>query len=91
MLVRIPGHRIWVDILFKYDKYIQAGSEDELYYFLLRRGHVVSVHSDEEIQIQLNKTAESLKKDGMTTKKISEEISELYGIPISCIEDILFN
>lgn len=89
MLVRIPGHNIWADISFKYDKYIQADSEEELYYFVLRRARVVAIHSDEEIQLQVRKTIDTFKKDGLSTDQIVSEISGLYGIPEGCVEEML--
>lgn len=89
MLIPIPGHKIWAEISFKYEKYIQEDSEEELYYFLLRRARVVNVHSDEEIQTQLRKTICALQRDGISTERIISEISQLYGIPEGCVEEIM--
>ena len=84
------GRRIWVDFEINYEKYIYTGSLEELQAYILKKGHVRSVHSDEEISRDVKRTLLSLLKE-IPKEKAIEEVSLVYGIPHEFVEEILEN
>lgn len=84
-----PARRLWVDISFRYEKYLYAHSTEDLARYILKYGHVDGIYEDEQIAHDVRRTAEAMVRDGVPRRQVIEEVSTLYGIPVVCVEEVL--
>lgn len=84
-----PRRRVWIDVSFHYEKQIYAGAFEDLTRYLLKYGHVDGVYEDEQIAHDVKRTAASMLRDGIRPAQVVEEVSQLYGIPVLCVEEVL--
>ena len=89
MLIPVPEKRIWIDLAFRYERYIPADSTDTLSYYLLRDARVRGVYPAEEISWQVQRTIGAMHRDGVVKERIVSEVSALYGIPEGCVEQMV--
>ncbi|MGB3988435.1 MAG: hypothetical protein WBK67_01950 [Minisyncoccales bacterium] len=82
--------RIWVEVVFRYEKFIYANSPEEISKYVLKYGRVAGIYSDEQISHDITRTVSAMLRDGVPPIVAVEETSALYGIPRICIEEILY-
>lgn len=84
-----PRRRVWIDVSFHYEKQVYAGALEDLTRYILTHGHVDGVYEDEQIAYDVKRTAAAMLRDGIQPAQVVEEVSQLYGIPVLCVEDVL--
>lgn len=88
--VRVSARRrVWVDVSFRYEKHIYAGSHEEVYRYLIKYGRVDGVYEDEEIAYDVRRTVAARLRDGVPRRQVVEETSALYGIPEDCVDEVV--
>ncbi len=84
-----PHRRIWIDVSFRYEKQVYAGSLEETCRYLIKYGHVDGVYEDEQIAFEVRRTVASMLRDGVPEEQVIKEVSNLYGIPPACVEEVV--
>jgi len=88
--VSVPHHqRIWVDVTFRYEKYIYGDAEAEVSKYLLKYARVKNTYTDEEVSYDVRRTVAGRLRDGVPPLQIVQEVSEIYGIPPGCVDIII--
>ncbi|HOB43506.1 MAG TPA: hypothetical protein PKV78_05450 [Methanoculleus thermophilus] len=89
MLVPITyrNRRVWVDVSFRYEKHIYAGSTEDVARYTLKYGRANGIYEDEEIAHDLKRTVSAMLRDGIPPRQVVEEASALYGIPEEYVEE----
>jgi len=84
-----PRSRLWVDVSFRYEKYVFADTSEEVSKYVLKYGHVDGVYPDEQIAHEVRRTVAALLRDGVPCRQVIDEVSMLYGIPPGCVEEVV--
>jgi len=84
-----PHNRLWIDVAFRYEKYVYADTAEEVSKYMLKYGHVDGVYPDEQIAHEVRRTVAALLRDGVPCRQVIEEVSMLYGIPPEYVEDVV--
>lgn len=89
MLIPITykNRRLWVDVSFRYEKHIYAGSTEDVARYTLKYGRANGIYEDEEIAHDLKLTVSGMIRDGIPHRQVIAETSALYGIPEECVEE----
>lgn len=87
--VTLHGRRVWVDVAFRYEKYIYSGSTEDVARYALKYGRVNGIYEDEEIAHDLKRTVSAMLRDGIPPHQVVEETSALYGVPQDCVEEVI--
>ncbi len=84
-----PRRRVWADVSFRYEKYADVDSSQELSRYLLKYGKVNGVYEEEQIAYEVRLTVSSMLRRGVPRRQIVEEVSLLFGIPEECVEEVI--
>jgi len=76
-------------VSFRYEKYADVDSSQELSRYLLKFGCVNGIYEDEVIAFDLKRTVAGMLRDGVPRRQVVEEASALYGIPEECVEEVV--
>jgi hypothetical protein len=89
--VTVPHHhqRIWVDVTFRYEKYIYADAPGEVSKYLLKYARVRDTYTDEDVAYDVRRTVTGRLRDGVSPRQVVQEVSEIYGIPPACVDSIV--
>ncbi len=91
MLIPIEhdDQRIWVDLSFRYEKYIYAGSTAELSRYLLTNARVEAILSDDEVTPDILRAVTRLVDEGVDREDVISQVSGCYGVPADFVEGIV--
>jgi len=89
--VRCPdcGKRMWVEFSIGFEKSIFAGNESELAKYTIKSINVIKVWEDDEITRQIKEQFVRFVKAGDPVDKAVKMVSELYGVPVLVVEEVL--
>lgn len=83
------NHQIWVDVSFRYEKHIYAGSTEDVARYTLKYGRANGVYEDEQIAHDIRRTVAGMLRDGTPHDQVVAETSALYGIPPEYVEETI--
>lgn len=84
-----PRNRLWIDVAFRYEKFIYADTPEEVSRYVLTYGHVDGVYPDEQVAHEVRRTVTAMLRRGVAPRQVVKEVSMLYGIPPECVEEVV--
>lgn len=82
------GQKIWVEFSVKAEERVYLGSERDLKQYLLKEINIKDVH-EEDIVPELREQFFRLIEHGEDYKRALKIVSEVYGVPVLILEDVL--
>lgn len=88
--VDVPaGRRVWVEVAFKYDRYVYADSPDTASKFLLKYARVMGTYTDEQVSGDVRRSFTGMLRDGVPRRLAIDGVSEIYGILPACVATVV--
>ena len=83
------GKSYWIETSINYEEYVYVGSEFELKRYVLKNQNIIRIWEDEELAYEIKEQFSRLVKSGERLDNALKIVSEIYGVPILALEELL--
>ena len=83
------GKRFWIETAIHYEERVFAYSLQELKKYILKEQNIIKIWDDDELYFEILNQFSELVKKGEKPDRAIKIISEIYGIPVLMLEEIL--
>jgi len=83
------GKRFWIETAIHYEERVFAYSLQELKKYILKEQNIIKIWDDDELAEEIRKQFGMLIRSGDSVERAIKILSEVYGIPVLALEELL--